>query len=148
MEKDFDQWNTVKKEIDAKTIRRDFFFYEREVWWCSVGVNVGVESDGKNENFERPVLILKKFNGQMVWTIPLTSKARTGEHYLKITHENGISWACLSQLKTTSTKRLIRKIGMISEQEFGLLLENIVAYLKKSNPATSAGSSEAEATNN
>jgi hypothetical protein len=32
MEKDFDEWNKIKKEIDIKNISRDLFFYEREVW--------------------------------------------------------------------------------------------------------------------
>ncbi len=30
--------------------------------WCSIGINVGDEEDGKNELYERPVLVIKKFN--------------------------------------------------------------------------------------
>ena len=62
MEKDFDKWNTEKKLIDQRIINKDKFFYPREVWWCSAGLNIGVESNGKNKNFERPMLIIKKFN--------------------------------------------------------------------------------------
>jgi mRNA interferase MazF len=129
MEKDFDKWNSQKKEINKKEILYDFFFYPREVWWCTLGVNVGIESDGKNENFERPVLIIKKFNGQMCWAVPLTSKEKYGEHYLKVNHENGVSWVCLSQVRVVSTKRLLRKIGMISETEFDEVLKKIAKYL-------------------
>jgi len=32
------------------------------IWRCSLGVNLGVEADGKEEHFRRPVLILKAFN--------------------------------------------------------------------------------------
>ena len=131
MPKDFDKWNSQKKGIDIKEISYDFFFYPREVWWCSLGINVGVESDGKNENFERPVLIIKKFNGQMCWIVPLTSKIRDGEHYHKVNHEDGVSWVCLSQIKTVSTKRLLRKIGMISEIEFKEVSDKIIKYLNK-----------------
>ena len=130
MEKDFDGWNFQKKEINKKETKQDFFFYEREIWWSSVGINVGVESDGKNENFERPILIIKKFNGQMFWGVPLTSKERKGEHYLKVNYENGVSFVCLSQIKTMSTKRLLRKISMISEKEFDEVVKKVIKYLE------------------
>ena len=32
-------------------------FKEREVWWCKIGLNVGVEQDGKGNNYTRPILI-------------------------------------------------------------------------------------------
>ena len=83
----------------------------------------------------------------MFWGLPLTSKEKLGDHYFKVTHEKGISWAALSQVKVMSTKRLFRKIGMISEDEFIDILDRLIIYIKQSDPATSAGSSEAEATN-
>jgi mRNA interferase MazF len=143
---EFNNWNEAKKEINAKKILSDLFFYEREVWWCSVGINVGVESNGKNENFERPVLIIKKWNSEMIWGLPLTSKEHKGIHYYKIVHDSGTSWVYLSQIKTISTKRLLRKIGMISELEFTQILNKINEYIRI-GPRISAGSSEAEATN-
>ena len=146
MIKDFDQWNTIKKKIDEKKIDRDLFFYEREVWWCSLGLNVGVESDGKNQHFERPILIIKKFNSEMLWVVPLTSRERTGDHYHKITHDSGVSWICLSQIRTISTKRLLRKIGMVGEREFSEVLIKIADYVQI-GPRIAAGPSEAEATN-
>ena len=65
MEKDFDKWNSEKKLVDKKTVNRDLFFYAREIWWCSAGLNIGVEADGKNENYERPFLIIK--NSMQIW---------------------------------------------------------------------------------
>jgi mRNA interferase MazF len=146
MKKDFDKWNREKKKVDAQEIQRDLFFHEREVWWCKLGINIGVETDGKNQNYERPILIIKKFNNAMLWAVPLTSKERSTPHHLKITHEAGISWVCLSQIRTVSTKRLLRKIGMISETDFKDVLERIIYYIKI-EPRISAGFSEAEATN-
>ena len=58
--KPFDRWNKVKQRLERKNIDNSFHFYEREVWWCSLGVNVGVEVDGKNHQFERPVLVSYK----------------------------------------------------------------------------------------
>jgi mRNA interferase MazF len=116
--KDFDTWNKKKKETDQKDLGRNLFLYEREVWWCSLGVNIGVEIDGKNENFERPVLIIKKFNGLMFWGIPLTSKAKVNPYVIPVEHSKGISYANISQLKLLSTKRVLRKVGVISEESF------------------------------
>lgn len=129
-QKSFDQWNAVKKRVDARAIDQSLYFHEREVWWCSIGVNVGVETDGKNNHFERPVLILKKFNGLMLWVVPLTSKERQGIHYYRISHEKGVSFACLSQLRIISTKRLLRKIGMVSVEDFDAVREGVVRYIK------------------
>ena len=144
--KNFDEWNDVKKSIDSKDINRDLFYHAREVWWCSLGQNVGAEADGKNEFFERPVLIIKKFNSEMVLAIPMTSKEKIGKYFLKVSHDKGDSYANLSQLKVISTKRLQRKIGMINEGDFNLVIKEIVAYLETSNPPF-GGFWEAEATN-
>jgi len=130
MEKDFENWNKVKQDINKRDIQKNLFFHEREVWWGSLGVNIGVEIDGKNENFERPVLIIKKFNGLMVWVLPMTSKTKSGEYYFEVNHDQGVSWVALSQIRIISTKRLIRKIGMIKEQEFSDILSKIKKYLE------------------
>ena len=49
-------------------------FKEGEVWWCSVGLNVGEEEFGKGERFVRPVLIFKKFTQNSFLGIPLTGQ--------------------------------------------------------------------------
>ena len=118
MSKPFDAWNKKKKLIDGARPISGFYFHEREVWWCSLGVNIGVETDGKHDNFERPVLILRKFNNEMFWGIPLTSKEKHGAYFQKIVCEQSESWAALTQLKTYSAKRLLRKLGTISAEEF------------------------------
>lgn len=58
MEKDFDNWTQIKKGLDTE--HKIPFFNEREIWWCSLGVNIGYEIYGKGYVFSRPVLILKK----------------------------------------------------------------------------------------
>lgn len=109
MEKDFDKWNSEKKTVDKKVINKDLFFYPREIWWCSAGLNIGVEANGKNDNFERPILIIKKFNSEMIWSVPLTTKCKDNKYYYKLEHESVKSWVVVSQIKTVSTKRLLRK---------------------------------------
>lgn len=123
MKKDFDSWNTEKKKTNSKRLDFNFFYHNREVWWCAVGINVGVETDGKNKNFERPVLVVRKFNKDMFLGVPFTKTERVGDFYqkIKITEQGDESWALLSQVKNLSAKRLLRKIGRISEDEFSLI---------------------------
>jgi len=126
--KDFDSWNNIKKEIDAKSPQLDFFFYEREIWWCSIGVNIGVEADGKNIDFERPILILKKFNGLMFWGLPLVSGRREGQFYYPINWPVETS-IVLSQLRIMSSKRLLRKVETISEIDFDMIKSKLRTFI-------------------
>ncbi|MDD5721345.1 MAG: hypothetical protein PHT16_02780 [Candidatus Pacebacteria bacterium] len=90
MEKDFDKWNEIKKELDVK--EQKFFFKEGEIWWMSVGLNVAKESCGKGIIFRRPVLILRKLSSDSFIGLPLTSKKKIGS-FLRNCHpaEAGIS---------------------------------------------------------
>ena len=130
MQKKFDEWNKVKKEIHSACKNNSFFFHEREIWWCSLGINIGVEMDGKNNYFERPIVILKKFNSEMIWVLPLTTKHKNDSHFIPIHFNKGFSFVCLSQIRTISSKRLFRKIGMISKQEFEQVVQKIYEYIK------------------
>jgi mRNA interferase MazF len=56
--KKFDDWIEDKKHINQKT--KLVTFKKGDIWWASIGVNIGSEIDGKNSEFERPVLIIKK----------------------------------------------------------------------------------------
>jgi mRNA interferase MazF len=58
-EKNFEGWSKFKQKLDAHETPRSLYFHEREIWWCSLGINVGSEFDGKNELFERPAVIVK-----------------------------------------------------------------------------------------
>ena len=44
--KNFDTWNKEKKNLE--NVGHDTLaFHEREIWWCSIGFNLGDEQDGK-----------------------------------------------------------------------------------------------------
>lgn len=132
MPKDFDAWNGQKKKVHARD--EQILFHEREIWWCSLGVNVGVETDGKNDNFERPVLVLKKFNKDMVWVVPITSRKGPAKYYYPIKYGNKDRWVILSQLKTISSKRLIRKIEALPESDFEQISLLVRQFLKSETP--------------
>ena len=73
-EKDFLNWHRIKENIEFNNNR--VYFHKREIWWCSLGVNVGFEQDGKGKNFARPVLIFKKFNKEIFWALPISAKIK------------------------------------------------------------------------
>jgi mRNA interferase MazF len=79
MEKDFDGWNEIKKNVDAKPER--VFFHPRELWFAHTGLNVGFEQDGSGAESLRPVLIIRKFNNEIFWCIPLTRKWKPRNPY-------------------------------------------------------------------
>jgi len=49
--KDFDSWFRKKSEIENQSERPNY--HEREVWWCSLGMNIGFEQDGKKDAIKR-----------------------------------------------------------------------------------------------
>ncbi|HEV8666574.1 MAG TPA: type II toxin-antitoxin system PemK/MazF family toxin [Candidatus Paceibacterota bacterium] len=128
MEKDFDGWNIQKKKIHSRD--KNIFFHEREVWWCSLGVNIGFEQDGKNNLFERPVLILKKFNKHVLWVVPLSTRNKENPYYFPITSAEG-SFVILSQLRLISSKRLQRLMYKLPKQQFMQVNERIKKLLEE-----------------
>lgn len=128
--KHFEQWNTQKQKLDSHKLKDSLYVKEREVWWISVGVNVGAEIDGKNDLFERPVLIFRKVGREQFYGLPLTSKEKTGPFYRLVHYGTSVGNVCLSQLRVFSSKRLIRKIDVVNEAEFYSLQETFAQFFK------------------
>ena len=121
---DFDRWNERKKktEYSAKNILPN----KRQVWWLSIGLNVGVEEDGKNNNFERPVLVVKVFNRQCFLGIPITSADKSDKkYYFPITYNEKKFFLILSQIRLFSVKRLSRKIYKMNSVDFLQIKEEL-----------------------
>lgn len=126
--KNFDKWNELKKKLHTR--EENVLFHAREIWWCSLGVNIGFEEDGKNDLFERPILVIKKFNRYVLWVLPLTRSQKTGGYYYRITQGNeDDSVVILSQLRLISSKRLLRKMRMLKKSEFEDIASKIKQFL-------------------
>ena len=119
MEKDFDSWNKLKKSVNKKEVGDDFNFHAGDVWWTTFGLNIGKEMDGKNETFERPVLILKVINKHTMYVLPLTSKDHFADkyHYNVSYEEGGGGTVVFSQIRVISSNRLLRKFSRISKND-------------------------------
>ncbi|OGG63381.1 hypothetical protein A3C21_02930 [Candidatus Kaiserbacteria bacterium RIFCSPHIGHO2_02_FULL_59_21] len=125
MKKDFQKWHDKKEKIH--TGRPYVFFQEREVWFCSLGANVGYEQDGSGDEFLRPVVIVKKFNTEICFAVPLTKgKKKEKPYYFTFSFRPRVqSTGILSQMRLIDAKRLRYKVGTISEKAFGVLKAKI-----------------------
>jgi len=132
---DFDVWNIQKQQLN-KTPNKIYFF-EKEVWILSLGKNIGVELNGKQDQFLRPVLIYKKFSGDQFLFLPLTTKGKINHFYYPlpaISFLNFQSYLMLSQIRVADKKRLIRKLGKISDIEFESIKKSARALLEPQSP--------------
>ncbi len=107
-----------------------------------MGVNIGHEQDGKNKYFERPVIILRKFNQNMFLALPLTSKNKTGKYFFPVFLTKGKkqqkSHAIISQIRLLDQKRLLRKMEKMENKEFQKLRKKVQKSLfQKGNSALS-----------
>ena len=117
MQKNFDNWNENKKKIHMANENR--LYHPRDVWWCSLGVNIGFEEDGKGQDSERPMLIIYGFNKQLCWAVPLSTSGKKNRFYIPIGVVDGKkSSAIISQMRPIDTKRFINQIGFVEEGPF------------------------------
>jgi mRNA interferase MazF len=124
MQKDFDDWNKAKKQLQEKANRP--LFKERDVWWCRLGVNIGDEEDGKGEFFNRPVLVLKKFNKRVFIGVPLSSKIKEDNYfYFTFTFQGKEQSVILPQIRLIDAKRITHKMGSITKEEMSIIKEKI-----------------------
>src|SRR3989339_1177161 len=138
MQKDFDVWNKRKKIIDGE--KRNPDFHEREIWWCSIGVNVGSEQHSQTDDFSRPVIIVRRLTEDIFWGVPLTTKTMKLPFRIRLTLGDITNDALILQMRVYDRKRLVRQIGIVPQDVFVKLTTAIIDAVKTTDPAR-AGSS-------
>jgi mRNA interferase MazF len=128
--KDFDTWNKVKMQTEQEECKA--FAHPREVWWCTLGVNIGAEIDGKNDSFERPVIVMKVYNKETMLVLPTTGRAKNDRFHTQLEIESidkntkeittRTVYVKLTQARVISNKRLKRKVGVIEKETFSNIL--------------------------
>ena len=117
MQKDFDKWNKVKQGVDQGGLSK--LYHTREIWWCSLGVNIGFEQNGGGQEYQRPVLILKGMSKDTCYIIPLTGSPKRHKNRIAIGLVDNIeAVAIISQIRLIDTKRLVEKIGFLDKSKF------------------------------
>lgn len=128
MEEYFNEWNEIKKNTHKEKVLVGF--KNRDIFYIKMGHNIGFEQNGKGENFVRPVVILKKFNKNMFFGIPLSTQLKEGKFYYQFEFQKNYflskNIALLSQMKLYSSNRLLNKIGVMNKDDF----ENMKDRLK------------------
>ena len=128
----FDDWNIEKQLIDNK---QPLNFNAREVWWCSVGVNVGYEIDGKGNNFQRPMLVYRKVAVNQCLCFPITKNIKNLPGYFRFKGSVIDGSIIFEQIKTVDSKRMINRIEIIGEDEFRVIDNAFLEYLNNSSPS-------------
>jgi mRNA interferase MazF len=125
MKKEFGRWN--ERKIQLNDADGTALFHEREVWWCALGANIGFEQDGGNADFQRPVIVVKKFNLDACLVVPLTARPKKGKYYFPVGSVDGRdAVAVLSQVRFIDRKRLVNKICTLETETFQSLLRAVI----------------------
>lgn len=123
-------WVRLKARIhmSKRTFDISLFPQRREIWWASIGYNIGAEIHGKNQKFDRPVLVIKVFGKDTLFVAPITSNiGRQKFTHVFTNHAGRPNAVCVSQLRTISIKRFFRKIADLPEKDF----EEVTALIQK-----------------
>ena len=122
----FNEWNEVKKKTQDN--QRKLGIKPRDIFWAKIGQNIGSEEYGKNDNFARPVIIVRKLTHDLFIGIPLTSTIKDNDYFHSFEYNNksnGLTKnsAMILQVRTFSIKRLMNKTGVISKEDFEVVIE-------------------------
>ena len=115
--KRFLEWIGLKEKLH-ETNHRPPHVSERDMWWASVGENIGSEMNGKSARFSRPVLILKKLAHGFYLVAPTTTQRRDGTWYVHVRLSDQDEFVCLNQVRTIDYRRLHSKLGQIDTDNF------------------------------
>ncbi len=100
---------------------------EGDIWWASIGENVGSEINGKSDLFSRPAVIYKKLAHGFYFVIPTTTQQRTGSWFVHFRQRNKAMVACLHQARAIDYRRLSSKLGTLDDED----LERVKAGFRK-----------------
>ena len=111
----FQEWFKLKFALWNK--QSNIVFKQGDVWWCSLGMNLGEEIFGKGLKFTRPVLVFRKFTSNSFLGLPLTTKGKEGSWYVDITIHGKKNWVILNQARILDKKRLTNRIAALDDYD-------------------------------
>lgn len=118
----YDERNENKKFLHFSDIKKWIFLHTREVRLIKYGVNVWYEQNGKKQ-FLRPWLILSIIWNMFV-VLALTTKPKNYTfHYIledvgTFREKHNKSTILINQIRAFSRKRFLKKLWMVSEEDF------------------------------
>lgn len=129
----FDGWNRIKKRVN---IINDIKYPKvGDVWVSVLGKNIGHEQNGSAVDFNRPVLVLRKFNNYIFWVVPLSTKQKDVEFYYNfIDLDHNKASFILTQIRVFSVNRFLRKLYSIENDLLEDIKKRVVELLQIENP--------------
>lgn len=115
--KKFSQWIGLKEKLHNQQ-HKPPHVSEGEIWWISIGENVGSEINGKSERFSRPVIIYRKLAHEFYFVIPTTTQEKTGTWFVPFKQKGESMTACLHQARSIDYRRLSNKLGELDDTDF------------------------------
>lgn len=113
----FLEWIGLKQKLTAGT-QAPPLVTTGEIWWASLGENVGSEINGKSHLFSRPVIIFKKLAHGFYFVIPTTSRAKQGTWFVGFRHSDRDMVASLHQARAIDHRRLSSRMGQLDDADF------------------------------
>lgn len=111
-------WNTPSATV----------FKQGDIWWCSLGINLGEEIFGKGKKLTRPVLIFRKFTSNSFLGLPLTTQEKQGSWYVEIELGGTKRWAMLNQARILDKKRLTSRVGALDDGQFNKVKKHFLEF--------------------
>ena len=127
--KDFTTWFSLKPKLHTRTSQPPVNV--RDIWWCSIGTNVGEEMDGKSAKASRPVLVYRKLTRSSFIGLPLTSKPKEGTWYVPVTIHGTISRVIMSQIRIFDTRRMTTRLAQLDQNDFNEVKRRHLAFLQQ-----------------
>ncbi len=115
--KRFLEWIGLKEKLDAKQSKVPHVS-QGQIWWASLGENVGFEINGKSKDFTRPVIIYRKLSRGFYFVIPVTSQSKSGTWYVTFRQRGKSMAACLHQARALDYRRLHTVLGCVDDYDF------------------------------
>lgn len=115
--KRFLEWIGIKEKLHNNNSKPPLVS-ERDLWWVSLGENVGSEMNGKSGLFSRPALVIKKLSHGFYLIAPTTTKPHEGNWYVKFKQMGREMFVCLHQIRAIDHRRLSNRLGIIDEEDF------------------------------
>lgn len=127
MEKRFTEWIDLKARLHLENAHVPHV-NEGDIWWASLGENIGFEINGKSRLFSRPVIILKKMMYGFYFVIPTTTQIKDRPWLVPFRHNFVGMEACIHQARPIDYRRLSSRIGQIDESDFFKIRERFKKF--------------------
>ena len=113
----FLEWIGLKQKLH-RGIQSPPLVSAGDIWWASIGENVGSEINGKSRLFSRPVIIFKRLAHDFYFVIPTTTKLKVGSWFVPFRQADRNMIASLHQARAIDHRRLSSKLGQLDDSDF------------------------------